>query len=384
MLEPFSRNLSHYIAALILYNHPMKKRFLTSCLLLVIIVSGCSPKAPATEASIIFTPELVSVRYDASGVSHFASQSTPSSPVYALPFTLPQDCSIYNLYPNPAMPVLAVEYFCGGGPEVIFYDLQSKKSYNPAGTLQTDSRFLTWSSDGSSLYLKTDTSGNPQIVRFDRYYNRLTTLALPEMVYDMAALPDGRILYSFTKGIGYGSETWVADADGRHSRQILAEPQGIIAYLRPSPDGSRIAFILMPDSQTPFTVGSLWVAEADGSNPRTLAEADAGHGYAPAWSPDGTQIAFVARENPGDPSADQFADKLISNVYRVEVETGKQTSVSSFETGMAETPSWSPDGAYIIFNLRRNGTIQAWVDNAGNLQPLSQETACCAVWVPGR
>ena len=267
---------------------------------------------------------------------------------------------------------------------MLFYNLQTGESVNPAETLQTDARFLAWSADGRSLYLKTDTLGSPQTVRFDRIQNRLTALDLPETVYDLAALPDGYVIYSFTKGIGFGSETWLADADGLHPRPILFEPLEIIAYLRPAPDGSRIAFILMPDSQVPFTIGGLWVMNADGTNARFLAEADAGHGYAPAWSPDGTQIAFVVRENPDDPQADLSAGALLSNVYRIEVRGGALTPVTAFTDAIVETPVWSPDGAGLFFNVFRNGTIQVWVDDAGALGPLSEGSACCAVWVPGK
>jgi len=168
-------------------------------------------------------------------------------------------------------------------------------------------RFLAWSVDGHSLYLKADSLGNPTNRPLRPHSRPPRDLVAARDDLRPGCPADGRIVYSLTRGLGFGSETWLADADGHHARQILAEPLDIAAYLRPSPDGNQIAYILMPDSQTPFTVGELWMMSADGKNPHALAEADAGHGYAPAWSPDGMQIAFVVRENSNDPQADQSA-----------------------------------------------------------------------------
>ena len=352
---------------------------LVSCALLL---PSCSPASSTDLAP--GAPQLVFLHTEASGGLQLVSQATLHSPSSILPFHLPANCPVYKLYPNPVAALLAVEFECGGGPAVLVYNLQSGETFNPAETLQADARFLAWSVDGHSLYLKTDSLGNPQILRFDHTRNRLVTLSLPGTIYDLVALPDGRIVYSLSRGLGFGSETWLADADGHHARQILAEPLDIAAYLRPSPDGNQIAYILMPDSQTPFTVGELWMMSADGKNPHALAEADAGHGYAPAWSPDGMQIAFVVRENSNDPQADQSAGALISNIYRIKVQDGTLVPVTSLSDAIVGAPVWSPDSTALFFNVTRNDTIQIWFNDAGALQPLSEEDACCAVWVPGR
>ena len=87
------------------------------------------------------------------------------------------------------------------------------------------------------------------------------------------------------------------DRNGRNREQIINDPVHIIAYPRWSPTGDNIAYIRMPDSNVPFTVGELVLADGNGRNERVIAPADAGHGYPPVWSPDGRQVAFVVREN---------------------------------------------------------------------------------------
>lgn len=340
-------------------------------------LTACAPASSMDSAP--GSPVLVHLQSDPTGTLHLVARTGVSSPASALPFTLPANCSLYRFHPNPAASLLGVEFACGERPAALVYDLQSGETVNPAEMAQADARLLGWSADGRYLYLKTDPLGDPQVARYDRLRDRLAFLPLPGVVYNLAALPDGRILYSLTYGLGFGSETWLAEADGRRARQILDRPQGIVAYLRPSPDGSRVAFILFPDSQTPFPEGELWLMEADGSDPRFLAAADAGRGYAPAWSPDGTQIAFVVRVQ-----SEGQAGTLFSNVHRIEVRGGAQTPVTTFADAVVETPVWSPDGTALFFNVTRNGTIQVWFELSGALQPLGEGVSCCAAWVPGK
>ena len=329
-------------------------------------------------------PRLVYLQTDTSGISRLFSQPDLPSQPSALALSLLAGCPIYRLYPNPVVALLAVEFQCGGGPVVQVYDLQASQSLDLGGALQTWARFLAWSADGRFLYLRTNPLTDPQVIRLDRLSKQALTLSLPSTLYDLATLPDGRIVYSTTQGIGFGSQTWQAQADGRRARLILSEPQDIVAYLRPSPNGKQVAFILFPDSQTPYPNGELRLMDADGSNPHDLADADAGHGYAPAWSPDGTQIAFVVRINPSDSQTGTSGGTLPTNIYLIEVQSGALSPVTTFANATVETPTWSPDGTALFFNVIRNDTIRVWFDQGGALQSLNDETGCCAVWVPGR
>jgi hypothetical protein len=349
-----------------------------------LLLASCSPAA-STEAAPA-PPQLVYLQLDASGNSRLAAQADLSSSPVPLIYQPSGDCAVHSLHPNPVDPLLAVEFLCGDEPAVAVAEAYPALAMGLARSAYYErARFLAWSTDGRYLYLKSGSLGDAHVVRLDRAPDQLPLiLPLPPTVYDLAPIPDGRIVYSLTRGLGFGSETWLAAADGGGARQILLRPLDIVAYLRPSPDGSLIAFITIPDSQTPYTVGELWVMEEDGSRARVLAAADAGHGYAPAWSPDGTQLAFVVRENPDDPQADTSAAALLSNVYRIEVESAALTPVTTYSDAIVEAPVWSPDGTALVFNIVRNGTMQVWYDDFGTLGPLGSGASCCAVWVPGR
>ena len=127
--------------------------------------------------------------------------------------------------------------------------------------------------------------------------------------------------------------------------------------------------------------------DSNGSNTRKLADADTGHGYAANWSPNGKQIAFVVRENPEDETANQMSDALISNIYIVDVETGKTTQVTSFTAGRVETPFWSPDGNTLAFNtvvnVIMNGRMNVSIADmlSGAIKPLETGSTCCPAWM---
>jgi Tol biopolymer transport system component len=164
---------------------------------------------------------------------------------------------------------------------------------------------------------------------------------------------------------------------------LTADQFNYISFARYSPDGSRIAFIKIPDTQTPFTVGELWIMNNDGSNAHKLADADAGHGYAANWSPDGKQIAFVIRGNPEDERADQVSEALISNIYVVKVQSGPLRQITYLETGRVETPFWSPDGNTLAFNVVMNDRMEVQIADltTGGIRSLIAESTCCPAWM---
>jgi Tol biopolymer transport system component len=349
-----------------------------------IIMLSCSPaSAPARQTSLLI------YRFEPPAFLEF---SEDFQLVKEIPFSIPPNCGLYNTFPAPIGQFLLIELNCPNGQTVIFIDTESASVSQPV--TDSDSHFLAWTSDGMAAYLKIDSLGNPQVVRVTPQ-GRKEFVPVTEFTYDLAAGSDSReFTFTFSRGLGYGSELYLAKRDGKTNQLLYADQFNYISYARFSPDGKQIAFIKTPDSQTPFTVGELWVIPASvtfaNKTPssmeagRFLANVDAGHGYAANWSPDGTRIAFVVRENPEDETADQSGEALISNIYVVDVENGVTTQITNFTEGRAETPHWSPPGGNILtFNVVLNGrmTVQSADTESGEIKALETESTCCPAWM---
>ena len=282
---------------------------------------------------------------------------------------------------------MAIELNCPNGQTVLFLDTGSAAVTRPV--IDSDSHFLAWTPDGKAAYLKVDSLGDARVVRAYADGSQ-DFIPITEFTYDLApSAKESEFTFTFSRGLGQGSELWLAKQDGRIVQQLYADQFNYISFARWSPDGRQIAFIKIPDTQTPFTVGELWVIPStsaqgtDGSNARKLADADAGHGYAATWSPDGRRVAFVVRENPEDKDADQSSEALISNVYVVDVESGKVKQVTSFDNARVETPFWSPDGNTLAFSVVSNGRMQVQIADllTEEIRALLTESTCCPAWL---
>lgn len=109
-----------------------------------------------------------------------------------------------------------------------------------------------------------------------------------------------------------------------------------------SPDGERFAF-------TSDRTGSnqIWVSRRDGSDATQLTSLGNQSAGSPRWSPDGAWIAF-----------DVWAANQ-SKIYVVSSHGGPPRRVS-LEPGEGWNPAWSPDGQWIYFTSDRSGESEIW------------------------
>jgi Tol biopolymer transport system component len=109
----------------------------------------------------------------------------------------------------------------------------------------------------------------------------------------------------------------------------------------PSPDGTLIAFDSDRDGER-----GVYVARADGSMASRVS--GTGFGAVPSWSPDGQRIAFVKSE-AGKPK--------VWNLWIAELRTGTITRVTHDAVGQPWGASWFPDGRHIAFSRERQLVI---------------------------
>ena len=349
---------------------------LSPCFLLLfsfISLFSCTPTPPSPSQTLLYI-----YRFEPPALIEFSENVQA---IREIPFSLPPHCNLFNIFSPPVGKYLAIELSCPNGQTVLFFDTEIHAITQPVQ--DSDSHFLAWTPDGRAAYLKIDSLGSPRVVRLFTE-GRIEGLSVSEFTYDLAASSHfNEFTFTFSRGLGQGSELYLAERDGRISNLLYADTDNYLSFARFSPDGMQIAFVKTPDTQTPFTVGELWVMDRAGSSARKLADADAGHGYAVSWSPDGERLAFVVRENPEDEHADQSADALIGNIYIVQVESGALTQITFLENGRVESPLWSPDGNTLAFNavVDDRMTVHTVDLAAGAFRSLLTEPACCPAWV---
>jgi hypothetical protein len=355
--------------------------FFALSLVLVLSINACAP-TPAPEAA--YSPGFFYLNLTPAPT--LVISDGPGSPVRKqIPLDPPTDCSLYALRPAPVGRWIAVEWECSFGPAVELFDTASASSHFALSDPTIDSRFLAWQPDGRSLYLKIGTLSVPQTLRVQAASGQAVELPVSPFAYDLTGSPDGRhVLYSLTKGIGFGSETWLAGPDGQNPSQLQVDAANITALAQYAPDGSQIAYIKFPDSQSVTPSGELWLMDASGFNAHKLANADAGRGFAPVWSPDGARIAFVGRDRLEDP------DSLNLSIYNL-----AQAKLISVSAALNSLPAWSPDGASLVYSARTSAnaaantplnaagdTINVWLYevSSGQVTRLTSG-ACCAGWI---
>jgi len=108
----------------------------------------------------------------------------------------------------------------------------------------------------------------------------------------------------------------------------------------------------------------IYTIECDGTNVQRITE----HGYAvsPSWSPNGQFLLFswIRHYGPGVLGGE--------DIYIMDI-ASKQFVQLTHDGGRNDFPSWSPDGRHIVFQSSRSGTEQIWtmLADGTNQKPLT-------------
>jgi TolB protein len=237
----------------------------------------------------------------------------------------------------------------------------------------TDGKYLVLtpriSSDAQKVAYLSYIQGQPKVYLMDLKTKSSKELGhFPGMTYAPRFSPDNnQIVMSFEKG---GSSA-VYEMDLKSGKLLqLTEHRSIDTSPCYSPDGNQIVFVSDRDGPKP----QLFIMDRDGSNVRRISFGKGGARYfQPAWSPRGDLIAFTKQVDGtfyiGVIAPDGSGERLIAEGYLV------------------ESPTWSPNGRYIMFSREaslRDKTSVEMIDLTGrNKRRIpTQKGATDGSWSP--
>lgn len=176
--------------------------------------------------------------------------------------------------------------------------------------------------------------------------------------------PDGRF-FVYARKVGDRSRLFLRQVGGATDVDLLRDSPAGDSQPAVSSEG-QVAF------RSERAGGGIFVMELMGESVRRVTT----FGFNPAWSPDGREIVF-ATEGIEDPRIRRHP----SQIYRVEVETGKRRLVHA---GDAVQPSWSPNGLRIAYwsGFTPSGERVIWTVPAEGGRPVQVTTGESVDWNP--
>ena len=141
-------------------------------------------------------------------------------------------------------------------------------------------------------------------------------------------------------------EIFVADSSGANLHRITNSRGPDVSPVWNRKTGSELAWV---SGRTGLPL--IYIMGSDGTNVQQVT--DQGYAVSPSWSPNGQFLVFswIRHYGPGAPGA--------QDIYIMDV-ASKQWVQLTHDGGRNDFPSWSPDGRHIVFQSNRSGSLQIW------------------------
>lgn len=191
--------------------------------------------------------------------------------------------------------------------------------------------FIDWAPDSQSalLYLSAEATGHERKIFKLATTGEYRDIGLPGGAISAAVSPNGDIVYSLTDSQTDISSVFLRLQNGKE--RLLIESDGILAWLRWSPDGKTIVvmesdLLGRPDKQ------HVLVIDTETSKSKVISGIQ--WNYPPVWAD----------------SANKFVFASTGNIYEYDVDADEAAQRTHFTGKFVQHPSYSRDGAVIVFS----------------------------------
>ena len=246
-----------------------------------------------------------------------------------------------------AVLVAATTLLRGGGPPILL-------DHRLVSDAQGSARFPSLSPDASTMAFVEEVDGRPQVWVQNVTGGRATQLTFMDALdvgWTRWSPASDRFYFNCDGGI------WFVSPLGGAPHRVVARAKNPSLSL----NGAALVYegLGRPDGDR-----GIWLATADGANPRRVLSRPYDIAAMPAVSPDGSSIVFF--RSSGGPLGDLW-------VVPTSEGTPRRLSFDDAEVG---SPTWTPDGRFVIFPSKRAGSRTLWRMPAagGEAQPITTGT----------
>jgi TolB protein len=217
---------------------------------------------------------------------------------------------------------------------------------HPITTLGSISLSPHVSPDGSRLAFSSFNGSAWEIRMFSLDLNRLLSFPRYGGTNLSPAWAPDGSKLAFSSSRAGDPEIYVLDQSGANLHRLTSSKGPDVSPVWNRKTGSEIAWV---SGRTGLP--QIYTMGADGTNVQQFT--DQGYAVSPSWSPNGQFLVFswIRHYGPGAPGA--------QDIYIMDV-AGKQWVQLTHDGGRNDFPSWSPDGRHIVFQSNRSGSLQIW------------------------
>jgi TolB protein len=233
-----------------------------------------------------------------------------------------------------------------GGHKEIWAMDYDGANQHPITTLGSISLSPRISPDGSRLAFSSLTHTGWEILMFSFDLNRMVAFPKFSGTNLSPSWAPDGSKLAFSSSRSGDPDIYVVDQSGGNLHRVTNSKGPDVSPTWNRKTGAQIAWVSGRSG-----LPQIYTMESDGTNAQQLT--DQGYAVSPSWSPNGQFLVFswMRHYGPGAPGA--------QDIYIMDV-ASKQWVQLTHDGGRNDFPSWSPDGRHIVFQSNRSGSLQIW------------------------
>ncbi len=202
------------------------------------------------------------------------------------------------------------------------------------------------SPDGSRLAFSSMTRSGWEILMYSMELNRMISFPHFGGTNLSPAWAPDGTKLAFSSSRSGHSEIYSCDASGGNLKRLTSSRGPDVSPVWNRKTGAQISWVSGRSG-----LPEVYTMESDGTNVQQLTEQ--GYAVSPTWSPNGQFLVFawMRHYGPGAPGAQDLYIMDVSSKQWVQLTHGE---------GRNDFPSWAPDGRHIVFQSTRSGSEEIW------------------------